>query len=549
MNEGWTFAGVWESVADAYPDWPAQSQGDRHFTWAQFDRRADGIARTLLQAGLQRQAKVGQYLFNCPEYLESMFGIFKAGLAPVNVNYRYNDDELVYLWQDADVEAVVFDSAFTEICDRVRRRLPEITCWIRVSVPGQATNGPLPDWAIDYETAARAADERVAAAWGRSGSDLYLLYTGGTTGLPKGVMWPQENLFRYLESLSRRQHPDRPDWPSYAASIVKPGPRVVPAPPLMHGAGAWFSMTVLCRGGSVVTLVKRSFDPIEVLDTLVGARASGLAVVGESFARPLADALDQRPDQWDLSGLKVIVTSGAALGVPTKERLRQHVPGVLVVDALGSSETGAIAQAKSGANGADTDSFTLKPGSKVIGEDGREVEPGSGRAGRMAVSGPLPLGYYKDPVKSAQSFVTIDGVPHAFTGDWALVQADGVTIRLLGRGSQCINTGGEKVFAEEVEEVVMAHPAVADAVVVGVSDATYGQAVTAVVQARPGSDPSAASVIEHVRERLAHYKAPRHVVFVDSIGRASNGKADPNALRALAEERLGLEPSGTAVPA
>ena len=541
MNQGWTFAGVWEAVADAHPDYLAQVQGDRSIRWRDFDRRADGVARTLLDAGLGRQAKVGQYLYNCPEYLESMFGVFKAGLAPVNVNYRYTDDELHYLWQDADVEAVVFDSSFTDTCDRLRLRLPAIKCWIRVRLPDRVDDGPAPEWAIDYEVAAESVDSRVVAPWGRSADDLYLLYTGGTTGMPKGVMWPQGNLFRYLESLSRREHPEPPDYPAYAAAISKPGPRVLPAPPLMHGAGAWFSMSVLCRAACVVTMVNRTFVPTDVLDTLAAQQVNGLAVVGDPFGRPLADALDADPGRWDLSALKVIVTSGAVLSAQTKQRFRQHLPGIMVVDALGSSETGAIAQSKTGGDsGSETGSFALKPGSKVIDDDGREVQPGSGRAGRLAVSGNLPLGYYKDPVKSAQSFITLNGTVHAFTGDWVQVEADGVTIRLLGRGSQCINTGGEKVFAEEVEEVVKTHPSVADAVVVGVRDERYGQAVAAVVQAVPDSGVTEDEVVEHVRSHLARYKAPRHVIFVEDVNRAGNGKADPTALRALAEERLGL---------
>jgi fatty-acyl-CoA synthase len=297
-------------------------------------------------------------------------------------------------------------------------------------------------------------------------------------------------------------------------------------------------------------MVGRTFVPTEVLDTLVVQRVNGLAVVGDPFGRPLADALDAEPGRWDLSALKVLVTSGAVLSAPTKERFRRNVPGIMVVDALGSSETGAIAQSKTEGDGrSDTGSFALKPGSKVIDDDGRQIEPGSGQAGRLAVSGNLPLGYYKDSEKSAQAFITINGAVHAFTGDWVMVEADGVTIRLLGRGSQCINTGGEKVFAEEVEEIVKTHEAVADAVVVGVPDDRYGQAVAAVVQVVTGRVVSEEEIVEHVRNRLARYKAPRHVVFVDDVNRAGNGKADPTALRALAEQRLGLVPTASGVSA
>lgn len=538
MEQGWTFAGLWEAIADAYPEYTAQVQGRRRFLWSEFDRRADGIAAVLLDAGLGLQSKVAQYLHNCPEYLESMFGVFKAGLVPVNTNYRYNDDELLYLWRDADVEAVVFDSSFSDTCERLRHRLPGVKCWIQVSQPAETAGEPQP-WALDYEAAARSGHGRVEASWGRSGSNLYLLYTGGTTGMPKGVMWQQDTLFRYLESVTRRGDPGGKDLAEYVAEIAKPGPIVLPAPPLMHGAGAWFAMSALCRAASVVTLVERRLDPIRLLDTLGHEAVNGLALVGDPFGRPLADALDAEPNRWDLSPLRIIMSAGTVLSPRTKERLRKHARNVLIIDALGSSETGAIAQSKSGSGGHSRDaSFTLKPGSRVIGADGTEVVPGSGQPGRLAVSGYVPLGYYKDAVKSAQSFVAIEDLTYAFTGDWVLVAEDGVTIKLLGRGSQCINTGGEKVFAEEVEEAIRAHPQVSDVVVVGIPDGRYGEAVVAVVQSEPSEVLTEAVVIAHVREKLAGYKTPKHVVLVDDLARAGNGKADPMAIRELAVKRL-----------
>ncbi|MFZ0713772.1 AMP-binding protein [Mycobacterium sp.] len=539
MEQGWNFADVWESVADSHPEYLAQIGPGRRFSWAEFDHRADGVARALLDAGLGRQAKVAQYLYNCPEYLESMFGIFKAGLVPVNTNYRYTDDELFYLWHDADVEAVVFDSVFASVCDRMRHRLPGIKCWIQLVQPEGAARGPEASWALEYDTAAASACGRVEASWGRSGSDLYLLYTGGTTGMPKGVMWPQDHLFRYLESLSTRERPGVPDCEAYVRSIVKPGPKVLPAAPLMHGAGAWFAMSALCRAAAVVTLAVRSFNPAVLLSTAADERVNGVAIVGDPFGRPILDALDADPGRWDLSRLKVLVSSGTALSPHVKDRLRSHVPGLVIMESLGSSETGAIAQANSSSDGRPGGTtFVLKPGSRVIDDDGLDVAAGSGQAGRLAVSGNLPTGYFNDPVKSAESFITIDGTVYAVTGDWAEVEADGRTIKLLGRGSQCINTGGEKVFAEEVEASIKSHDDVKDAVVVGVPDDLYGQAVVAVVQVTAGSMLTEADIVAHARRELAAYKTPKRVVFVDTIERGGNGKVDPRAIREMAMLRL-----------
>jgi fatty-acyl-CoA synthase len=534
LSHGWTLADIWEQIADRFPDLPAQSQDERRFSWRDFDRRADGVARALLDAGLQRQDKVAQYLYNCPEYLESVFACFKASLVPVNTNYRYKDDEIAYIWEDADVTAVVFHDEFTEVCDRLRHRMPAIRCWVWVGPADRSA----PDWAVPYETAAAAGGERVTAPQGRSGDDLFLIYTGGTTGLPKGVMWTQEGTFRYLESLSGRHHPDQADAAGYVAGIKRPGPRVVPAPPLMHGAGAWTSMSALCRAGSIVTLSARRYDPEHLANVLAGERINGLALVGDPFARPLADVLDANPGRWDLSSMRVAISTGAMFTEETKNRLLKHIPQLKIVDALGGSETGAIADSASDASGAaGTASFSLRKGARVIDDEGKDVPPGSGLVGRLAVSGYVPIGYYKDPVKSAQTFITLDGRPHVFTGDWVAMQVDG-SIKLLGRGSACINSGGEKVFAEEVEEVLKLHPGVADAVVVGVPDPRLGEMVVAVVELA-GSAPSDDELAAHVRASLAGYKCPRHFVLVDSVGRSPSGKIDHQFLRGLAAERVG----------
>jgi acyl-CoA synthetase (AMP-forming)/AMP-acid ligase II len=528
----WNFADVWEAVADRFPDEPALAAAGRGTSWRSFDERADGVAAALLAAGLGRQAKVAQYLFNGPEYLESVFACFKAGLVPVNTNYRYTGDELAYLWDNAEVEAVVFHSDLVDRCDELRGRFGRIRLWLWVDAAGAGGDGACPDWAVPYEQAATSAPGRTTAEWGRSGDDLFLLYTGGTTGHPKGVMWPQRTLFTMLEELNGRDPGDVADPVGRAAALDRPGPRVLPAPPLMHGTAMWFAMPALDQGGCVVTVGDRSFDPAALLDTIVADRVKGVCIVGDAFARPLADALDAEPDRWDLSGLRVVFSSGVMFSAATKARVLAHAPRALIVDSLGSSESGGLGRSLTNAgDDASTASFKVGPTTRVVDDDGRDVAPGSGQRGRLAVTGRIPIGYYGDPVKTAETFLTIDGVVHVVAGDWAEVDEDG-TIRLLGRGSVCINTGGEKVYPEEVEEAIKACAGVRDAVVVGIPNERFGEEVAAVVEPSPGIELDADAILAELRDHLAGYKVPRRVLVRD-VGRAPNGKADYRALRDL----------------
>jgi acyl-CoA synthetase (AMP-forming)/AMP-acid ligase II len=533
---GWNLADVWETVAGSLPDAPAQVQGDRQFTWADFDRRADGVAAALLAAGAGEQDKVAQYLFNAPEYLESLFACFKAGLVPVNTNYRYVDDELVYLWGNADAVAVVFHGTFSDTVDRVRARVPRVRTWLWVD----DGSGPCPDWAIPYEDAATSPTSGpVRAPWGRDGDHLYLLYTGGTTGMPKGVMWRQDDLVGLLDTDTKRPLPTDPDLDAVRSRTVKPGPVGLPACPLMHGTGVLNAFSMLILGGSVVTLTNRHLDVVELLDTVEREGVKGLFIVGDAFAKPILRALDTESGRWDISSLRVIISSGVMWSEETKRGLLRHNPRLILVDSLGSSEAIGMAQSVSSAEeSARTAAFRLGPDTKVITEDGSEVEPGSGEMGRVALRGRMPIGYYKDPDKSAATFVTVEGQRWSIPGDFATVEADG-SLRLFGRGSVCINTGGEKVYPEEVEEALKRHPAVHDAVAVGVPDERFGEAVTAVVEPAPDADLDEGAVIAFVKEHLAHYKAPRRVLVVDSIGRAPNGKVDYKRLRSLAAERVG----------
>lgn len=530
----WNFADIWEFVAQRLPDAPAQEFEDTLHTWHDFDRRASGVAATLLAAGVKRQDKIAQYLYNCPQYLESIFAAFKIGLAPVNTNYRYTADELVYIWDNADVVAVVFHGCFSDLVDSVRSRVPRVTTWLWVD-DGTA---PCPSWAIDYETA--ATDTRSSTApWSRSGDDLLLLYTGGTTGFPKGVMWRQEDLFLALDSSNKNRLPERPDRDALAQRLGKPGPRNLPAAPLMHGTGLFNAMSNLMIGGSVITMPSRRFEAELLLDTIEEKRINSMSIVGDAFAKPILRTLEADIGKWDISSLRVIISSGVMFSAETKAGLLRYNSRLIMVDSLGSSEAIGMATSTTTADGAaDTAKFALGPNTKVLTEDGREVVPGSGELGRVALRGHTPIGYYKDEAKSAATFQVIDGTRWSIPGDWASVEVDG-TVRLLGRGSQCINTGGEKVYPEEVEEVLKLHPSVADAAVVGVPDERFGQAITALVEALPGQAVDEAALIAHVKSRLASYKAPKRVLPIQSVGRAGNGKLDYKSLTARARQVLG----------
>ena len=534
----WNYADVWETVADVQPDGVAVSQGARRVTWREFDSGADGVAQFLIDLDVEQQDKVAIYLYNSPEYLQTSYAAMKAGLVPVNTNYRYGDDELTYLWDNADAIAVVFHGAFAERIEGILDRVPRVRGWLWLD----DGSGPCPDWATPYEDAAKSAIGRVRARWGRSGDDLYMLYTGGTTGMPKGVMWRQDDLIAKMIDSGAR-HYDVNGGVEGVRTALEGSPggvTLLPACPLMHGTGAFTANTTLGEGGRVALLENRRYDPIELLDTVEREKVNALVIVGDPFSRPLLAALDEHPGRWDLSSLVMVVSSGAMWSEPVKEQLLAHHGAMLLVDAFSSSEAlGMGTSVSGGGSSARTASFTLAPDVKVLTEDGREVQPGSEEIGVLALGGRNPLGYYKDEDKSDRTFKVIDGVRYSIPGDYAQVDADG-SIHVLGRGSVCINSGGEKIFPEEVEEALKTHEAVRDAVVVGIPHPTYGEQIVAVVE--PIDEATAATeavLIAHVKERLASYKAPRHVRTVATIGRAPNGKVDYKRHRSESMEDLG----------
>ncbi|MCU1376528.1 MAG: fatty-acid--CoA ligase [Actinomycetia bacterium] len=518
---GWNFADVFEHIAGLVPEAPALVHDGTRRTWRDFDRRAGGVAAWLTAAGLVRGDKVAQYLYNGNEYVESFLACCKAGLAPVNTNYRYVEDELAYLWTNADAAAVVFHGSFAERIEGVRDRVP-VRVWLWVD----DDSGPCPEWATPYEdaTAAEPIEHQ------RDGDDLILVYTGGTTGMPKGVMWRQDDLYNsYSQAIWK--DPIEPDLDAVTARVQRRlGPVVIPACPLMHGTGLFVALQQLCQAGSVVSLVGRRLDVTELLDTIEAERVNVAAIVGDVFSKPMLEQLDTHPGRWDISSLKVLVSSGAMWSAEVKARLLEHQPRLVLIDSFASSEAAGMGQSVARGDAATkTAKFTVGQFTRVINVDGTDVVPGSGQVGLVAAGGFQPLGYYKDEAKSAATFRIIDGRRYSVPGDHATVEADG-TLTFLGRGSTCINTGGEKVYPEEVEEALKLHPGVRDAVVLGVPDERFGEAVVAVVE----GDFELDDLLAHVRRHVAGYKTPKTIVPVESIGRAPNGKVDHQRLRAVA---------------
>lgn len=548
----WNFADVWEAVAETLPEAPALTQGSRTQTWKDTDRRADNLARWFLGAGVAKQDKVALYLYNCPEYLEATFAIFKVGLVPINTNYRYADNELAYLWENADAVAVVFHGVFAERIEGVRDRVPGIQSWLWVD-DGTA---PCPTWAVPYEEVAKNGGDdgdgagqgqmRARAPWGRGPDDLNLLYTGGTTGMPKGVMWRQDDLFALMNASGFRSYDQDAGVEGVRQSLAElgPGMTLLPACPLMHGTGGFTALECLSEGGRVVLLPSRHFDAVELLDTVEREKVNGLIIVGDAFAKPILAALDAQPGRWALGSLVGMISSGVMWSEETKQGLLGHHPTMLLVDAFSSSEAlGMGSSISSGKSASHTADFTLGPNVRVLDADGADVIPGSDQPGVLALGGRIPLGYYKDESKTAATFRTVDGERYSIPGDYAEVREDG-SIHLLGRGSVCINTGGEKVYPEEVEEVVKTVAGVLDAVVVGIPNERFGEEIIAVVELTSGTaeeSVTADAVIDHVKAQLAGYKAPRRIRFVPTIGRSPSGKVDYARNRAETAAWVGVE--------
>ena len=524
-------ADLWETVVDAVPDREALICDDRRLTYAAADERINRLAHALASRGVGAGDHVALYLYNGTEYLEGMLAAYKLRAVPINVNYRYVESELRYLLDDSDATAVIFHHEFAPKLTAIRDELPDLRVFLAVPDSSDAELGALD--ALDYEAAlAEAAPGRDFPP--RSADDLYILYTGGTTGMPKGVMWRQEDIFFGAFGGGGLGNPiSRPE--EIAERAVAGATRCLPACPFMHGTAHWMAFLTLYTGGTVVISPDRRLDPVHVWKLVAAEHVNFLVIVGDAMGRPLVEALDTLPAGVDISGLAMLLSGGAILSPAVKQELTKRLPGTLVIDGFGSSEAGGQGQMIVSTDGEppSVPRFAVDDHTTVLTDD---LQPaGVGVAGKLARRGYIPLGYYHDPVKTAATFPVVDGVRWSIPGDHARLEADG-TISVLGRGSVSINSGGEKVYPEEVEGALKAHPDVFDAVVVGVPDQRWGERVVAVVEPRDARRVTLDELDAEARQHVAGYKVPRQLVVVDHIERSPSGKPDYRWAKRVATE-------------
>jgi fatty-acyl-CoA synthase len=510
-------ADLFEIIVDACPDRLALVAGDVRLTYRELDERANKFGHAFAAAGLVPGDHVGIYARNRSEWLEAMIGAFKARMVPINVNYRYVEEELRYILDNADIKALVVEDEYLGKVDAVGMSAPLLKTLFVLPTDGDGDVSEGYADIVNIDGMRLVHEASAGREFGpRSPDDRYMVYTGGTTGFPKGVEWRSEDIF--CGALGGGNFGGEPIATPEELAKKADGPGVVQllTSPLMHGNGQWVTWITLLGAGTAVLWTGQRYDPVEILRTVERERAVTLMLVGDAMARPIADELSR--GGYDVSSLRVIGSGGALLSPAVKEQLRSLIPALVISDGFGASEFGAGA-----AQNADG-RFPLRANTAVLGDDLRPVAVGE--TGRIARTGYIPIGYYKDPEKTAATFpVDADGVRWVVPGDYAELAEDG-TVTLLGRGSVCINTGGEKVFPEEVEGVLKAHPAVYDVVVVGVPDARFGERVAAVASVREGHNVTLDDLVDHSRSHLAGYKIPRDLVVVDTVPRSPAGKPD-----------------------
>jgi acyl-CoA synthetase (AMP-forming)/AMP-acid ligase II len=508
-------ADLFEHAVDTWPEREYLVAGGERRSYADMEARANRLAHHLAGQGVGPGDHVGIYGLNSVEWIESLWAIFKLRAVWININYRYVEEELAYLFGNADLKALIHDAAFTDRVDGVLPHMPDLRH--RLVIGG------------DFEQAlAEGWPERDFAP--RTGDDRYIIYTGGTTGMPKGVVWRHADVLFALGGGIDFLTGERATAPE---DLVARGEKMgfaltfLPIAPLMHGATQWAVMGQSFLGNKVVLMGQ--FDAHEAWRLVEEEKVNSLMMTGDAMARPLVEALDEAPSkQRDLSSLMSLSSTAAVFSPSLKDQFLDHFPTIVMTDAIGSSEGGGngiivVEKGKTQMEGGPT--VTPVQGTVVLGDDLRPVEPGAGTIGRLARTGDIPVGYYNDPAKTAETFVEVDGTRYVIPGDLARLEADG-SVTLLGRGSQSINSGGEKIFPEEVEAAVKSHPAIYDAVVVGVPDERWGQRVAAVVQPRAGTAPELASIQDHCRTKIAGYKVPRELHVVPLMQRSPSGKAD-----------------------
>jgi acyl-CoA synthetase (AMP-forming)/AMP-acid ligase II len=531
------FGDMFEAMADAVPERTSFVVGDVRRTFAELEERGNRLAHHLQAAGVQQGDHVGIYAYNGVEWVETMVALYKIRAVPVNINYRYVENELLYLCQNADLVAIVIQREFAPRLAAIRAELPTLRHVIVADDGSGADLGDLDH--VDYEEAvASGAPERDFGP--RSGDDIHIIYTGGTTGMPKGVMWRQEDIFFALCGGIDAYTNERLTRPEQLVEKVQAGAGPVvmmSTAPMMHGAGQVTMIRCFIHGDTAVLIPR--FDAEQVWRLAAREKVNTIGITGDAMGRPLADALVKLRDELDLSNLLAVSSSAAIFSQTIKDQFMELLPNIAVVDSIGATETGMngvrVAQKGEAQRGGPA---TVEPAldSIVIDDDFELVKPGSGVVGRVARTGNIPLGYYKDPERSAKVFFERDGVRYSVPGDFATVEADGL-VTLLGRGSIMINTGGEKVFPEEVEGILKSHPDVFDVLVVGVPDERWGERVVAVVQPREGRSPTVEELDAHCRTQIASYKAPKQVFLVEQISRAPSGKPDYPWAKALAKEQ------------
>ena len=534
------FASVWEMVSDLVPENDALICGEDIVTWKEYDDSASKIASALSEAGLGANSKAGLYLNNSNEYLIAQYAIFKVGGIPINVNYRYVEEELIYLLENSDAEAVFYHACYSSRIKEISGSLPNIKAWIEVS---DGTESKF-NRSLKYEDLLNQYPPMKRIH--RDPETIYMLYTGGTTGMPKGVMYKQGEFLVYLFRTLKAMGYDVPEDLSDLKSRIEASKssnafiRSIVGCPLMHGTGMWLGAFLpLLLGGTAITTSNLGFDPDQLWAQVQNKKATNIVIVGDAFAKPMLDALNRGVSDgnaYDLSSVQVIISSGVMWSAEVKQGLLEH-HDMKLMDTMGSTEGGMGASVTTRDNPPATAKFALNPGVIILADDGEILSPGSEKIGLIGTSGLVPVGYYKDEKKSAETFREVDGIRYSFPGDYAKLEADG-TITLLGRGSNCINSAGEKIYPEEVEEALKKDALVFDCLVVGMPDEKFGQKIVAVVSTVDNQQINEAELIENTRKSIAGYKLPKTILFTDEVQRAPNGKANYKWAKTFAEEQL-----------
>ena len=534
------FASVWEMVADLVPENDALICGEEIVSWKDYDHRSSKVASALVKAGLGPNSKAGLYLNNSNEYLIGQNAIFKIGGVPINVNYRYVEEELIYLLDNSDAEAVFYHACYSSRINEIAKSLPNIKAWIEVPDGSKSDF----DHGMQYEEILQnySPMERIT----RDPETVYMLYTGGTTGMPKGVMYKQGEFLAFLFRTLKAMGYDVPEDLNNLEESIKTSKandqfiKSLVGCPLMHGTGMWLGAFLpLLLGGTVITTSNLGFDSDKLWKQVQDKKATNIVIVGDAFAKPMLDSLNaakETNNPFDISSVHVIISSGVMWSSEVKQGLLSH-HDMTLMDTMGSTEGGIGSSVTTRNNPSETAKFSINPGVIILADDGEILEPGSKKIGLIGTSGLVPVGYYKDEKKSAETFREINGTRYSFPGDYAKFASDG-TITLLGRGSNCINSAGEKIYPEEVEEALKKNDDVFDCLVVGMPDEKFGQKIVAVVSTVDNQELDQLQLIEDTRKTIAGYKLPKVIIFTNEVQRAPNGKANYKWAKSFAGEKL-----------